>query len=61
MQLESAKYLQDVREAGRTVAEITAGRTLDDYLGDKILRFAVERCFEFQADHRLSQYPDPRL
>jgi uncharacterized protein with HEPN domain len=46
MQLESAKYLEDIREAGRTVLEATAGRTLDDDLRDKILRLAVERCFE---------------
>lgn len=46
MQLESAKYLEDIREAGRTVLQATAGRTLDDYLRDKVLRLAVERCFE---------------
>ena len=31
MQLESAKYLEDIREAGRTVLQATAGLTLDDY------------------------------
>lgn len=41
MQLESAKYLEDIREAGRTVLQATAGRTLDDYLCDKVLRLAV--------------------
>ena len=30
MQLESAKYLEDIREAGRTVLEATAGRKLDE-------------------------------
>jgi hypothetical protein len=30
MQLESAKYLEDIREAGRTVIEVTAARSLDD-------------------------------
>ncbi|OGA65461.1 MAG: hypothetical protein A3G81_12595 [Betaproteobacteria bacterium RIFCSPLOWO2_12_FULL_65_14] len=46
MQLESAKYLEDIRQASQTVVEATAGRTLTDYLGDKLLRLAVERCFE---------------
>lgn len=36
MQLESAKYLEDVRQAGRTVLEGTAGRTLEDYLRDEV-------------------------
>jgi len=46
MQPESAKYLEDIREAGRTILEIAAGRTLADYVRDKVLRLAVERCFE---------------
>jgi hypothetical protein len=41
MQLESAKYLEDIREAGQTVLQATAGRTLEDYLRDKILGLAV--------------------
>lgn len=57
MQLESAKYLEDIRQAGRTVLEGTAGRTLDDYLRDKFLRLAVERCFEIMGEalHRLDE------
>jgi len=63
MQLESAKYLEDIREAGQTVLQATAGRTLDDYLRDKLLRLAVERCFEIigealrrldERDHEIS-------
>ena len=50
MQLESAKYLEDIREAGRTVIEVTAARLLDDYLRDKVLRLAVERCFEIMGE-----------
>jgi uncharacterized protein with HEPN domain len=57
MQLESAKYLEDIREAGQTVIEAAAGRTLDDYLRDKLFRLAVERCFEIigEALRRLDE------
>lgn len=50
MRLESAKYLADIREAGQTILEATAGRTLEDYLRDKILRLAVERSFEIMGE-----------
>lgn len=46
MRPESAKLLEDIREAGQTVLEIAAGKTLADYLEDKVIRLAVERCFE---------------
>ena len=46
MRPESAKYLEDIREEGRTIDEITAGKALSDYLANKVLRLAVERCFE---------------
>ena len=46
MRLESAKYLEDIRKAGRTVLRATAGLSLDTYLRDDLLRLAVERCFE---------------
>lgn len=57
MQPRSAKYLEDIRQAGRTVLEATAGRTLDDYLQDKLRRLAVERCFEIigEALHQLDE------
>lgn len=57
MQLESAKYLEDIREAGRTVLQATGGRSLEDYLRDKLLRLAVERCFEIigEALRRLDE------
>ena len=57
MQRESAKFLEDIRQAGRTVLEATAGRSVDAYLGNKLLRLAVERCFEIigEALHRLDE------
>jgi len=57
MQPESAKYLEDIREAGATIREVTDGRTLADYKRDKLLRLAVERCFEIigEALRRLEQ------
>ena len=57
MQLESAKYLEDIREAGQTVLQAVAGRTHEDYLRDKLLRLAVERCLEIigEALRRLDE------
>ena len=40
---ETAKYLQDVRQAADTLAQITAGKSFQDYLADVTLRLAVER------------------
>src|SRR5258708_28140018 len=51
MQVGSGEDLEDIREAGQTVLEATAGRTLDDYLRDKLLRLAVE----------VPQHPHPWL
>jgi len=42
----AAKYLWDARRAAERIARFTAGRTCDDYLGDEMLRSAVERQFE---------------
>ncbi len=50
MRPESAKYLEDIREAGRTILEAPSGRKLADCLGDKLLRLAVERCFEIAGE-----------
>jgi len=43
---DAAKYLWDARRAANRIARFTAGRSFDDYLGDEMLRAAVERQFE---------------
>lgn len=57
MRDESAKYLEDIREAAQTIQEVTLRRSLDDYQADKVLRLAVERCFEIigEAMRRLDE------
>jgi uncharacterized protein with HEPN domain len=57
MQPSSAKYLEDIREAAQTILEMTSGKALPDYLSDKVLRLAVERCFEIigEAIRRLDE------
>jgi len=42
----AAKYVWDARRAAERIAHFTSGRTCDDYLGDEMLRSAVERQFE---------------
>ena len=41
-----ARLPLDARESANPVADFVRGRTLDDYLGDRMLRAAVERQFE---------------
>jgi uncharacterized protein with HEPN domain len=40
------KYLWDAQQAAERIARFTAGRSLNDYLADEMLRAAVERQFE---------------
>lgn len=40
---EILKYVYDIHEAASLIAQFTLGKTLDDYLGDALLRSAVER------------------
>jgi len=43
---ESLKLLTDMRNSATDVSAFVAGKTLEDFLGDKQLRMAVERGFE---------------
>ncbi len=46
MQLESQKYLYDIREAAHLLEIFVAGKTFEDYRCDAMLQAAVERKFE---------------
>ncbi len=50
MRLESAKLLEDIRVAAADGLEIAAGKTFEEYLASKQLRYAVERCFEIAGE-----------
>ena len=49
-------HLWDMLQAANEVTEMIAGRDLDDFLGDRILRRAIERCIELvgEAARRVS-------
>jgi uncharacterized protein with HEPN domain len=53
MQLEAKKYLYDIQQAAQRIADFTAGKRLEDYQGNAILRAAVERQFEIKRRHTL--------
>lgn len=57
MRPSSAKFLEDIREAAQDVREITSGKKFADYQADKVIRLAVERCFEIigEAMRRLDE------
>ncbi len=46
MRLEAKKYLYDVQQASSRIVEFTAGKGLEEYRRDALLRSAVERQFE---------------
>lgn len=46
MKRDPRLYLWEAREAADNIASFLHNRTLDDYLGDLVLRSAVERQFE---------------
>src|SRR5947209_1471150 len=57
MPLDPRKPLDDMRRAADFLLKLTAGRTLDDYRADEVLRMAVERKFEIigEALNRLQK------
>jgi uncharacterized protein with HEPN domain len=46
MDRDPRAYLWDARESADAIAEFVSGRTLENYLADRMLRSAVERQFE---------------
>ncbi len=58
MRLEAKKYLYDIQQAAGRIAEFTAGKRLEDYRSNAMLRAAVERQFEIigEALARLVQF-----
>jgi len=46
MQIESKKYLFDIKQAADLLADFTRGKSFADFQGDPMLRSAVERQFE---------------
>jgi uncharacterized protein with HEPN domain len=50
MRPEAPKYLDDVRDAASFVLAQTLPLTLDQYLGDRVLRQAVERNLEILGE-----------
>ena len=46
MDRDPRAYLWDAQESADAIADFVKGRTLDDYLADRMLRSAVERQFE---------------
>ncbi len=57
MTLAAKKFLLDALEAGESILEHTASRSLDNYRNDRFFRRAVEREFEIigEALNRLAQ------
>jgi uncharacterized protein with HEPN domain len=50
MDAPAAKFLWDAKTAAERITRFTAGRSLDDYLADEMLRAAVERQFEIVGE-----------
>jgi len=45
MQRDAKAYLWDIANAADSIRAFSAGKNLDDYLNDELLRAAVERKF----------------
>ena len=61
MTVATKKLLHDVREAGESILNHTAARTLNEYSADRFFRRAVEREFEIigEALNRLDRLDPP--
>ena len=61
MRLESKKLLEDMRQGASLILEFAAGKSLDDYRADKLLKSGVQRQFEIigEALSRLSKSDPP--
>ena len=46
MQPKTPKLLEDIRDAAAFILEIAQGKSLQDYLDDRMLRQTIERNFE---------------
>jgi uncharacterized protein with HEPN domain len=46
MHRKSPKLLEDIRDAAAFAQQVIAGKSLDDYSRDRLLRQAIERNFE---------------
>lgn len=54
MDRDPRAYLWDARDSADAIAEFVTGRTLNDYLADRMLRSAVERQFEIVGEALLN-------
>jgi|SRR6516164_3259303 uncharacterized protein with HEPN domain len=57
MQPKAPKLLEDVRDAAAFILQVTAGKSLEDFESDRLLRQAVERNLEIigEAVSRLTR------
>jgi len=57
MQPKAAKLLDDILDAAAFIQEVTRGKALADYQGDRLLRQGIERNFEIigEALNRLTR------
>jgi hypothetical protein len=63
MTVATKKLLLDVREAGESILQRTAGKSLADYSADRFFRPAVEREFEIigEALNRIDRVDPPTV